>query len=55
MGPMWGSLTLDEMLRTMAWVRHLYTGDPADATWLTDEQKADFTPFQPKSSSDSQS
>lgn len=55
MGPMWGSLTLDEMLRTMAWVRHLYTGDPADATWLTDEQKADFTPFQSESSGDSQS
>lgn len=47
MGPMWGSLTLDEMLMTMAWVRHLYTGDPKDAEWLTDEQKASFTPFQP--------
>ncbi len=45
MGPMWGSLTLDEMLMTMAWVRHLYTGDPKDADWLTDEQKASFTPF----------
>lgn len=47
MGPMWGSLTLDEMLLTMAWVRHLYTGDPAKASWLTPEQREAFTPFTP--------
>lgn len=47
MGPMTGSLTMDEMLKTMAWVRHLYTGDPKDAVWLTDEQKAKFKPFAP--------
>lgn len=48
MGPMWGSLTLDEMLLAMAWVRHLYTGDPKTATWLTPEQRESFTPFKPK-------
>ena len=45
MGPMWGALTLDEMLRTMAWVRHLYTGPAESATWLTPEQQAAFKPY----------
>lgn len=48
MGPMTGSLTMDEMLKTMAWVRHLYTGDPKDAVWLTPEQREAFTPYKPK-------
>ena len=48
MGPMWGSLTLDEMLLAMAWVRHLYTGEPDTAGWLTAEQQQEFTPFKPK-------
>lgn len=48
MGPMWGSLTLDEMLMAMAWTRHLYTGEADTAKWLTDEQKAKFKPFKPK-------
>lgn len=48
MGPMTGSLTLDEMLKTMAWVRHLYTGDPKEAVWLTPEKREAFKPFQPK-------
>ena len=47
MGPMWGSLTLDEMLLAMAWVRHLYIDDPETATWLTPEQREKFTPFVP--------
>ncbi|MTH34308.1 cytochrome c(L), periplasmic [Paracoccus limosus] len=47
MGPMTGSLTMDEMLKTMAWVRHLYTGDPKDAVWLTKDQQARFKPFAP--------
>jgi cytochrome c-L len=47
MGPMWGNLTLDEMLKAMAWVRHLYTEDPETATWLTPEQQKNFTPFEP--------
>lgn len=45
MGPMWGALTLDEMLHTMAWVRHLYTGPADTATWLTAEEQATFKPF----------
>lgn len=48
MGPMYASLTLDEMLLTMAWVRHLYTGDSKDAAWLTPEQREEFTPYKPK-------
>ncbi|MDD2869755.1 cytochrome c(L), periplasmic [Neomegalonema sp.] len=51
MGPMWGSLTLDEMLLVMAWTRHLYTGDPKDATWLTPEKRAGFTSFTPAKAS----
>ncbi|SEA96550.1 cytochrome c(L), periplasmic [Rubrimonas cliftonensis] len=47
MGPMWGALTLDEMLLAMAWVRHLYTGAPETAIWLTPEQRAAFKPFEP--------
>ncbi|PZQ48412.1 MAG: cytochrome c(L), periplasmic [Rhodovulum sulfidophilum] len=47
MGPMYGALTLDEMLLTMAWVRHLYTGPADTATWLTPEQQASFKPFEP--------
>lgn len=45
MGPMYGALNLDEMLHTMAWVRHLYTGPADTATWLTEEQRATFKPF----------
>lgn len=56
MGPMTGSLTMDEMLKTMAWVRHLFTGDPKDAVWFDKEQQARFKPFvPPKSGSDDQS
>lgn len=47
MGPMYGALTLDEMLKTMAWVRHLYTGPAETATWLTEDQRKAFTPFVP--------
>ncbi len=45
MGPHGGHLTLDETLRLMAWIRHLYKGDVAEAAWLGDEQKKTFTPF----------
>lgn len=47
MGPMYGALNLDEMLKTMAWVRHLYVGPAETATWLTPEQREDFKPFTP--------
>ena len=48
MGPMYQQLTLDETLRVMAWVRHLYTGEPETAVWLSEEQRKDFTPFERK-------
>lgn len=47
MGPMYGALTLDEMLKAMAWVRHLYTGSADTAEWLDAEQRAKFVPFVP--------
>lgn len=34
MGPMYNSVNVDEMLIAMAWVRHLYDGDPDKAEWL---------------------
>lgn len=51
MGPQYGHLTLDEMLLAMAWVRHIYTGEPGTATWLTPEQQKNFKPF-PKTQPD---
>jgi cytochrome c-L len=44
MGPH-SDLTIDETLKLMAWIRHLYTGDIAEADWLTDEQKKSFKPY----------
>jgi cytochrome c-L len=44
MGPH-NDLPLDEILKLMAWIRHLYTGDVAEADWLTAEQKKTFTPY----------
>lgn len=46
MGPH-NDLQLDEILRTMAWIRHLYKDGVEDADWLTPEQKKTFTPFKP--------
>ncbi len=34
MGPQNTNLNADEMLQIMAWLRSLYTGDPAKAEWL---------------------
>ncbi len=48
MGPQYGALTLDEMLLVMAWVRHLYTGDPGTAEWLTEDQRHRFKPYSAK-------
>ncbi|WAC26231.1 cytochrome c(L), periplasmic [Ancylobacter sp. SL191] len=45
MGPMYGALNMNEMLLVMAWVRHVYKGDPQSATWLTAEQRSTFKPF----------
>lgn len=48
MGPHGSHLEVDEILLLMAWIRHLYTGDVAEADWLTEEQKAAFKPFDPE-------
>jgi cytochrome c-L len=47
MGPH-NDLPLDELLKGMAWIRHLYTGDVAEAEWLTPEQKKVFKPYKPE-------
>lgn len=47
MGPQATSRTMDEMLLMIAWIRHIYKGPVEDAEWLTDEQKANFVPFDP--------
>jgi cytochrome c-L len=46
MTPKSGSLTLDEMLHVMAWVRNIYTGPVANVSWLTEEQKKHYVPYQ---------
>lgn len=48
MGPHGSHLQLDEMLLMMAWIRHIYTGDVAEAEWLNEEQKKVFRPFNPE-------
>jgi cytochrome c-L len=45
MGPHGQDIPMDEMLKLMAWIRHLYTGDTKDADWLTDAQKKAFKPY----------
>jgi cytochrome c-L len=45
MGPQSSSLTLDEMLHVVAWIRHIYHGPVADAEWLSEEQKRAFKPY----------
>ena len=47
MGPH-SDLQLDEILKLIAWIRHMYTGDVNEAEWLTDEQKKNYTPFKPE-------
>lgn len=49
MGPQNEFLTQDEILHVMAWVRHLYIGDPEDASWLTEEQRSNFQPYKEES------
>lgn len=45
MGPQYANLQLDEMLKVMAWIRHLYKDPTPGATWLTPEQRAKFKPY----------
>lgn len=44
MGPH-NDLKLDEALKLMAWIRHLYTGDVAEAEWLNEAQKKSYKPY----------
>jgi cytochrome c-L len=46
MGPH-NDLQLDEILKGMAWIRHLYTGEASTAEWLTPEQQKEFKPYKP--------
>jgi cytochrome c-L len=45
MTPKSSSLTLDEMLHVMAWVRNIYTGPVSGVSWLTEEQKKKYVPY----------
>lgn len=45
MGPH-NDLELDETLRLMAWIRHLYVGPVEEADWLTAEQKKVFKAYE---------
>jgi cytochrome c-L len=44
MGPQYNNLTQDEMLQIMSWIRSVYWGDPQQAEWLTEEQRATYQP-----------
>jgi len=46
MGPQYQNLNLDEILQVMAWVRHLYKDDVAQAPWFNDVQKKNYKPYQ---------
>lgn len=45
MGPQFVNLSLDDMLKVMAWVRHLFKEEPEKAKWLTEEQRKSFKPY----------
>jgi cytochrome c-L len=45
MGPHNEDLTLDEILKVIAWVRHLYKDPVEHAPWLTPEQKKNYKPY----------
>lgn len=42
MGPQYNQMSLDEMLKAMAFIRKIYTGDPANARWLEADEREDF-------------
>lgn len=44
MGPQYKQLSLDEMLKVMSYMRSIYWGSVDKADWLTDEQRASFSP-----------
>ncbi len=45
MGPH-SDLGVDESLKVIAWIRHLYKGPVENAVWLSDEQKESFEPYE---------
>lgn len=45
MGPHGQDIELDDMLKLIAWIRHIQKDDVKDAQWLTDAQKKNFKPF----------
>ncbi|CCB63721.1 cytochrome c(L), periplasmic [Hyphomicrobium sp. MC1] len=45
MGPHGQDIELDDMLKLIAWIRHIQKDDVKDAQWLTDEQKKNFKAF----------
>lgn len=51
MGPH-SDLPLDETLKGMAWIRHLYTGEASTAEWLTPEQQKEFKPYKAEAHAD---
>lgn len=45
MGPHGQDIELDDMMKLIAWIRHIQKDDVKDAQWLTNEQKKNFKPF----------
>ncbi|HXW71164.1 MAG TPA: cytochrome c(L), periplasmic [Methylocella sp.] len=46
MGPQYENLSLEEILRVISWVRHLYKDDVKNAPWLNAELKKKYRPYQ---------
>lgn len=42
MGPQYNQMSIDEMLKAMAFLRKIYKGDPAKARWLEPDEREDF-------------
>lgn len=45
MGPHGQDLELDNLLKLIAWIRHMQKDDVKDAAWLSAEQKKTYKPF----------
>lgn len=48
MGPMYNSVNVQEMLLAMAWVRHLYVGDPSKAEWVDEAARSKLAKYDGK-------
>jgi cytochrome c-L len=44
MGPQRNNLSIDEILKVMAYVRSVYWDDPEKALWLSEEERAELVP-----------